>query len=113
MAQKTLVEVTDDITGETGASTVSFGLDGATYEIDLTDANAEALRSALSGYIASARRVKANGKDNGRGRSTGTSDRQRTAAIREWARQQGREVNERGRLPLELVKAFEAQGLAA
>lgn len=57
MATNTTVETIDDLTGETGASTVQFGLDGKQYEVDLTESNAAALRSQLAPYANVARQV--------------------------------------------------------
>jgi len=57
VAQKVLVEILDDIDGSTAAQTVQFGLDGVTYEIDLSDENATALRDELARYIGAGRRI--------------------------------------------------------
>lgn len=122
MASITTVSLLDDLDGSAAAETVAFGLDGASYEIDLNDKNAKKLRDALANYVASARRV-----DGGRrsvasvGRPRGrvaakvtaraartTPDREQTAAIREWARAAGYEVSERGRLSAAVLEAFEA-----
>lgn len=71
MATITNVILTDDLDGSTADGTVRFGLDGAEYEIDLSQPNAEALRGALGRYVEHARRA-ANGKPK-RGRKTGPS----------------------------------------
>ena len=117
MAQKTTVQLVDDIDGSVAAETVAFGLDGNSYEIDLSEDHAEAFRAALSSYIVAARRA-GSGSGGGRGAgsrrgsgassSTSSSDRQRTAAIRAWAREQGLEVNERGRIPTRVIEAYDA-----
>jgi hypothetical protein len=118
MASVTTVSLVDDIDQTAAAETVAFGLDGATYEIDLNDKNAKKLRDALANYVAHARRVDsgrrvAPSRPRGRGaraaRGTRTApDREQTAAIREWARGAGYEVSERGRLSAAVLEAFEA-----
>jgi hypothetical protein len=116
MAQKTLVQLVDDIDGSEAEETVSFGLDGTSYEIDLSAGHANALREALAPYIVAARKAASsagNGRPGGSRRGSGGasspagSDRQRTAQIRAWAREQGMEVNERGRIPNTIVQAYE------
>ncbi len=115
--QKTLVELVDDIDGSEAEETVSFAVDGTGYEIDLSGEHANALREALAPYIVAARKAgggSGNGRRGGGRRGSGGSspsegsDRQRTQAIREWAREQGMEVNERGRIPSRVVEAYEA-----
>ncbi|MBW9204507.1 Lsr2 family protein [Mumia sp. zg.B17] len=110
MAQKIQVILIDDIDGGDADETVSFGLDGVMYEIDLSAKNAQKLRDAFAPYVAEAR------KSRGRGRSSaGGSRRRATSAggssasqIREWARENGYEVSERGRVSGEVRAAFEA-----
>src|SRR3989442_6789855 len=103
MAQKVLVEMVDDIDGGVANQTVPFGLDGVSYEIDLSDANAAALRDVLARYIAAGRRIGgrkvrlAAGESAQAKKSGGTaSDRERTRQIREWASANGYTVSERG-----------------
>ena len=109
MAQKTYVELVDDLDGSTGGdiSTVEFGLDGVTYEIDINEQNAAALRESLEAYVNAARRTGGR-KRRGGGGSVTRSDRERTKAIRDWARANGHEVSERGRLSTTVVEAYEA-----
>lgn len=117
MATLTTVTLVDDLDGSEAAESVAFALDGVAYEIDLSEENAEKLREALAGYVAGARR--ADGSRRGArakiakpakaGRGTRTApDREQTAAIREWARANGHEVSERGRLSATVLAAFEA-----
>ncbi len=116
MVQKTTVQLVDDIDGAEAAETVSFGLDGTRYEIDLSAEHASGLREALSAYIVAARRAEGSGggrrgggrRGGGGAGSASSGDRQRTAAIREWAREQGMEVNPRGRIPSRVVEAYQA-----
>jgi hypothetical protein len=123
MAQKTIVTLVDDLTGEEAEdiTTVEFALDGVTYEIDLDDKNSARLRDALAEYVAAARRTggrRANGGGRRRsGAGTGTPratspggyDRETSKQIREWAKAQGFEVSDRGRVPNNVVEAWEAQ----
>ena len=114
MAQKVLVEILDDIDGSTAAQTVQFGLDGVTYEIDLSDDNAAALRDELARFIAAARRI--GGRKvrvaTGQSTTTSTTDRERNQQIRAWANANGYEVSERGRLSSEVIAAFEQAQVA-
>lgn len=106
MAQKVNIVLVDDLDGTEATETVSFGLDGTSYEIDLNDANASALREALSGYVGHARKVTGGGrrarKSSGGGSSSNTKD------VREWAKSQGMEVSERGRISADVQQAYDA-----
>jgi DNA-nicking Smr family endonuclease len=115
MAQKVLVEILDDIDGSAGAQTIQFGLDGVSYEIDLADDNAAALRDELARFIDAARRVGGRKVRVATGQSTAptASDRQRNQQIRAWANANGYEVSERGRLSSEVVSAYEQAQVAA
>jgi hypothetical protein len=110
MATVTLVSMVDDIDGSEGAETVSFALEGVAYEIDLGDANAQKLRDALATYIAHGRRVggRRTRGGRGRGRSSASADRDQVAIIRDWARRNGHEVSDRGRLSSSVIEAYEA-----
>jgi hypothetical protein len=112
MAQKVLVQLVDDLDGtsSTDIATVTFGLDGVSYEIDLNEGNATNLREHLSEFITSARRTGGRVK---RGAATGGTtgsgrNREQTQAIREWAKKNGHEVSDRGRIPAAVISAFEA-----
>lgn len=114
MATLTTVTLVDDLDGSEATESVAFALDGVAYEIDLSEENAEKLRDALAGYVAGARRVH-GGRRAGRGKaakpargSRTAPDREQTAAIRDWARANGYEVSERGRLSATVLAAFEA-----
>ncbi|MBE1493182.1 hypothetical protein H4696_000282 [Amycolatopsis lexingtonensis] len=115
MAQKVLVEMVDDLDGEVANQTVPFSLDGVSYEIDLSDANAAALRDELARYIAAGRRIGGRKVRLAAGESTrvkkpGTAaeDRERSRQIRAWANANGYTVSERGRLSAEIIEAFDA-----
>jgi hypothetical protein len=115
MAQKVLVEMVDDIDGEVANQTVPFGLDGVSYEIDLSDGNAAALRDVLARYVAAGRRTGGRKVRLAAGESatsktpdTAAADRERSRQIREWASANGYSVSERGRLPSEVTEAYDA-----
>jgi len=107
MAQKVNIVLVDDLDGTEATETVSFGLDGTTYEIDLNDANAAALREALSGYVGHARKVAGGGRRTRRS-SAGSSSASNTKDVREWAKAQGMEVSERGRISADVQQAYDA-----
>jgi hypothetical protein len=110
MAQKVTVSLVDDMDGSTAAETVEFSLDGVSYEIDLSDANAKKLRDAMSGYVSAARRAGGRRRSAGATRRPGGArpsvDREQNAAIREWARKQGMKISDRGRIPAEVLEAY-------
>ena len=107
MAQKVNIVLVDDLDGSEATETVSFGLDGASYEIDLNDANAAALREAMSGYVGHARKVTGGGR-RARKSSGATSSASNTKDVREWAKAQGMEVSERGRISADVQQAYDA-----
>jgi len=106
LAQKVNIVLVDDIDGSDATETVTFGLDGTSYEIDLNDKHAAKLRDALAGYVGHARKV---GTASRRGRRAaaatgGPSPRE----IREWARSQGMDVPDRGRVSADVRSAYDA-----
>ena len=118
VAQKVQVLLVDDLDGGEASETVSFSLDGSSYEIDLSRKNAEQLRDAFAKYVAAARkpgRSSGSGSggsargSSGRGRSGGSStamDRDQAAAIRAWAKKQGLKVSDRGRIPASIIEQY-------
>jgi hypothetical protein len=116
MARKVQVILSDDLDENLSADeTVSFSLDGTSYEIDLADKNAKEMRDVFSRYVSAARKVgrgsrtSGGGTGGGRGRSTGgRMDREQAGAIRDWARKNGHSVSDRGRIPASVVDAYEA-----
>ena len=107
MAQKVQVTLVDDLDGASAADeTVTFSLDGNAYEIDLTSANAAKLRDALAVYVGSARR---SGRAARGVRRAGRGGDSRVAEIRAWAKAQGLAVNERGRIPADIVAKYDAR----
>jgi hypothetical protein len=107
VAQKIQVLLIDDLDGSAADGTVRFGLDGTEYEIDLTAEHAQALRDALSRYVQAARRAGGGARRPARGgrRAAGGVD---STEVRVWAKSQGIEVKDRGRVPAELVARFRA-----
>jgi hypothetical protein len=107
VAQKVQVLLVDDIDGGEAIETVSFALDGSSYEIDLSADNASALRDSLAKWVGAARKAgrSSSARSAGRGRSA-AADREQTQAIRAWARKQGHKVNDRGRIPADIVAAY-------
>ena len=105
--KKTQVVLLDDIDGTEAEETVSFSFKGVSYELDLSSANAAAMAEDLEKWIKPARRV--GGRTTTRSaRSSKPQGPSRAGEIRAWAQGQGLEVNERGRIPAEIVAAFEA-----
>ncbi|MYW96799.1 Lsr2 family protein [Amycolatopsis rubida] len=117
MAQKVHVEMVDDIDGSIAEQTVPFSLDGVSYEIDLSEDNAAALRDELARYVAASRRVGGRKVRMAAGQSprpaSTAADRERNKAMREWAENNGFTVSDRGRLPAEIVKAYEERDTEA
>jgi hypothetical protein len=109
MAQRVQVILEDDIDGGTAVETVTFGIDGNSYEIDLSKKNAAKLRDAVAPFVASGRRVGRSGSSTRRsgGRSSARTDRGRIQMIREWARTNGHPVSDRGRIPATILEAYE------
>ena len=108
MAQKIQTLFVDDLDGSEAEGTVRFGLDGTEYEIDLNAKHAEQLRDALARYIAAARRTGASARQPARSRRKATASVPNTTEVREWAKAQGIDVKDRGRVPAELVVKFKA-----
>ncbi|HEY0187099.1 MAG TPA: Lsr2 family protein [Cellulomonas sp.] len=107
MAQKVQVLLVDDIDGGTADETVTFALDGVSYEIDLTAAHAVELRDALATWVANARKVggRSSAARSGAARPRRSSD---AGAVRAWAKENGFEISERGRISAEIREAYDA-----
>jgi len=113
MAQKVEVKLIDDLDGGQADETVSFSLDGMQYMIDLSGKNAKRLRGSFAKYIEAARKdkgVRQSGRSGGR-RASAASAGPDTSEVRTWAKEQGYDVSERGRVSKELIAKFqEARG---
>jgi hypothetical protein len=116
MARRIVHQLVDDIDGtllEVGeGETVLFSLDGVAYEIDLTAENAAALRGALERYTKAARPVSSSARvasaSSSNGRKRRRTGQQDYSGVREWAKQNGYKVSERGRVPASVLEAYEA-----
>jgi Lsr2 len=108
MAQKIQTLFIDDLDGSEAEGTVRFGLDGTEYEIDLNAEHAQALRDALARYVQAARRAGGSTRRPARGGRKASRSGVDTTEVREWAKAQGIEVKDRGRVPAELVARFKA-----
>jgi hypothetical protein len=118
MARVVIEKLTDDLDGGEATESVQFGLDRSTYSVDLSELNAEALRSALAPFIAVATpdgnvrfgRVQPKAQGARRVRRTVNLDSEASSprAIREWAAQQGKTVSGRGRISKELRDEYES-----
>ncbi|WP_432948255.1 histone-like nucleoid-structuring protein Lsr2 [Kribbella sp. CA-253562] len=108
MVQRSQIFLTDDINGMDipagKGETLSFALDGQAYEIDLTNRNAATLRKALAPYVDAGRRVTTSRGVKVKRTQVGSDAR----TVKEWARANGYEVNDRGRVPNEIREAFDA-----
>lgn len=112
MAKRTITKLIDDLDHTDADETITFGLDGVHYEIDLSKKNAAKLREALKPYVQAGVRVgrltTAVGRGAGRRRGAQAVDREQNRAIREWARSQGKEISNRGRIPEDIVAEYHA-----
>lgn len=109
MVQRVHVTLVDDLTGEPASETVQFGLDGVEYEIDLSGDHAAALRDALKEYVHGGRRIPRQRNSNKPATKRITDipfHRSQYPAIRDWARQHGFSVTDRGRIPNEVMQSY-------
>ena len=113
VARREMVVLEDDLDGGDAVETIRFALDGASYEIDLSNKNAKKLRDSLASYVAAGRKVGRGGivagGRNSRARAVTGGDREQNKAIREWAKKAGKQVSDRGRIPQEVVEAYHAK----
>lgn len=115
MAKRTTVTLVDDLSGDPADETVTFGLDGASFEIDLSQNHAGVLRDILADYVKHGRKLgrapAAASKPSRSGTDRGA--REKSTAIREWAKRNGLPVSDRGRISAEVLGAFNAQNRLA
>jgi hypothetical protein len=130
MAQQTVVTLTCDVdaNGTEASDTIELGLEGAHYEIDLCEEHADELREALERFLTAGRPLHSQGRlgrinasrtvtprVTPRAVATQTTrtktrpDALQLKAIREWARQQGYQISDRGRIAVEITNAYHAQ----
>jgi nucleoid-associated protein Lsr2 len=108
VAQKIQTLLIDDLDGSAAEDTVRFGLDGTEYEIDLNAEHARALRDALARYVNAARRAGGGARRAARGSRRAPASGLNTTEVREWAKAQGIDVKDRGRVPAEVMARFKA-----
>jgi hypothetical protein len=113
MAQRTRTELVDDIDGRVlrdgKGETVSFALDGSSYEIDLSTSNARKFRSIFEGYVSAGRKV-TGARTRRRSRAAAPSRAHDPRAVREWAAANGLEISARGRIPAEILEQYRTAG---
>jgi hypothetical protein len=113
MAKRVIHELIDDLNGQPADETVTFGLDGTMYTIDLTAKNATKLRDALASYVAAGTKLGRGGLISRRASAlSGTgprTDRAMNQAIRQWARSKRLEVSERGRISQDIVDSYHTE----
>jgi hypothetical protein len=108
VAQKIQTLFIDDLDGSEAEGTIRFGLDGTEYEIDLNAEHAQALRDVLARYVHAARRPRGGARRPARGGRQASAGGVNSTEVREWAKAQGIDVKDRGRVPAELVVKFKA-----
>ena len=108
MAQKIQTLLIDDLDSSQADGTVRFGLDGTDYEIDLNAEHTQQLRDALARYVGAARRTSGSTRRPSRTGRTPQANGLNTTEVREWAKAQGIDVKDRGRIPAELIVKFKA-----
>ncbi|GAA3776492.1 Lsr2 family protein [Plantactinospora mayteni] len=113
MARQIIHKLVDDLDGGEADETVKFALDGVQYEIDLSSSNADKLRNAFAPYTASGQKIGRSavvvGGRVARSRGSATADREQNKAIRAWAKKEGREISDRGRIPQEITDEYHAK----
>lgn len=116
MARKIIHQLVDDINGEVlevgSGETITFSIEGVSYELDLSSKNAADFREALDPWVSAARRVASSSSNSARGRgarrSSGAAGPKRDlSAIRTWANANGHKVSERGRVPDAVLQAYD------
>lgn len=112
MSKETVVILKDDFDGSEATETVSFAFRGKDYEIDLNEKHAAAFDKAMSRYVGAARHTASPTASRSRTRSPqrdSVNHKQELAEIRAWARSNGYEINDRGRIPGAVVEAYQAR----
>ena len=110
MAQKIQTLFVDDLDGSHAEGTVRFGLDGAYYQIDLSAAHAEALRGVLAPYARAGRKITGSARRTGRGPGKAPANGFSTNEVRDWAKANGVEIKDRGRVPMSSLSSGRLPG---
>jgi DNA-binding beta-propeller fold protein YncE len=109
VATETITRLVDDLDGGTAERTVSFAWDGKSYEVDLSKKNIAAFERAIKPYLTAARTHRStSGGGPRQGRRAASTRRTDLSVIRDWARANGYEVSDRGRIGAAIVEAYEA-----
>ena len=108
MAQKIQTLFVDDLDGSDAEGTVRFGLDGTNYEIDLSAVHAGELRSVLAPYASAGRKVTGAARRTARGQGKAAANGFSTTEVRDWAKANGVEIKDRGRVPADVIARFRA-----
>ncbi|ROR73224.1 histone-like nucleoid-structuring protein Lsr2 [Bogoriella caseilytica] len=106
MAQKVQIQLIDDVDGTPAVETITFGLDGVSYEIDVNEKHAGELREALSTWVGHARRSGGRRTTGRRGARAAGGSASDAGKIRDWAKSNGYKVSERGRIPADIREAY-------
>ena len=111
VVQRTVVELTDDLDGSEATDTIRFGLDGVAYAIDLNDEHIDAFRETLDPYLSAARRADRDAPAPTRRAASASASPKRAdlAEVRSWAVEQGWEISSRGRVPQQVLDAYDAR----
>lgn len=112
MARQVITTLIDDLDGGKAEETVTFAFEGATYEIDLSGKNALKFRKALEPYIAAGTKVGRGGVVRSAtrpARSSSAANREENSAIRAWAKAQGKDISERGRIAQDIVDEYRSR----
>jgi hypothetical protein len=110
VAQQVNVKFVDDIDGSEASETVSFAIDGRHYDIDLSKQHATQLRDALASFVSAARRGAGRRRTSTPRASSSSVDREQTAVIRQWARDNGQSISDRGRISKTVMEAYANRG---
>lgn len=105
MAKKTFTHILDDIDGSEDAESLTFSYGNKSYEIDLSSKNKKKLEAALAPYIEAGRSTGGARRSSGSSRGASRGD---LAAVRAWAKDNGHDVSERGRVPASVIEAYDS-----
>jgi hypothetical protein len=113
MARQIIERLVDDIDGTPANNTITFSVDGSTYSIDLSGKHESALRSALSPFLAVARKARPETRAGSAPGARAAGDKNRNAAMRAWALSEGVQLPSRGRIAGVVQDAYASKDGAA
>jgi hypothetical protein len=108
MAQKVIVQLVDDLDGGDANETVRYALDGVSYEIDVSEKNAQRLRATMEEFTSKSRRAAGGRQTQARGARRGAVRSSEPGAVRVWARENGYTLSDRGRIPADVMEKYQA-----